>query len=119
MGSCRIERFCCVSRHTIYRQLYALQRERNQAEENGLPGDERDLSAAAVIFDEVSMVDLPLRGAARGGGQCWLARGFVCRSPAGRGRMRSSCRRFDSHAPRPSSIESDGVTRVAPPPAAR
>jgi exodeoxyribonuclease V alpha subunit len=46
--------------HTIHRQLYALQRERNRAEENGLPADELFLPAAAVIVDEVSMVDLPL-----------------------------------------------------------
>ncbi len=46
--------------HTIHRQLHALQRERNQAEENGLPANELYLPAAAVIVDEVSMVDLPL-----------------------------------------------------------
>ena len=46
--------------HTIHRQLYALQRERNRAEENGLPVDELFLPAATVIVDEVSMVDLPL-----------------------------------------------------------
>ncbi len=46
--------------HTIHRQLYALQRERNRADENGLAADELFLPAAAVIVDEVSMVDLPL-----------------------------------------------------------
>jgi exodeoxyribonuclease V alpha subunit len=46
--------------HTIHRQLYALQRERNRAEENGRPADELFLPAAAVIVDEVSLVDLPL-----------------------------------------------------------
>jgi exodeoxyribonuclease V alpha subunit len=46
--------------HTIHRQLYALQRERNRAEENGLLADDLFLPAAAVIVDEVSMVDLPL-----------------------------------------------------------
>jgi exodeoxyribonuclease V alpha subunit len=45
---------------TIHRQLYALQRERNRAEENGLPVDELFLPAATVIVDEVSTVDLPL-----------------------------------------------------------
>ncbi|MBV9354432.1 MAG: AAA family ATPase, partial [Chloroflexi bacterium] len=46
--------------HTIHRQLYALQRQRDRAKAAGADADALFLPAGAVIVDEVSMVDLPL-----------------------------------------------------------
>jgi exodeoxyribonuclease V alpha subunit len=46
--------------HTVHRQLYALQRQRAEATEQGRDADELFLPAGTVIVDEVSMVDLPL-----------------------------------------------------------